>query len=162
MLNSKYKSWLDLVLKSSVIVFVLSPVLFFVILLIHPYTFTNVRFRSSDGKWADVEVVQKGRVFLNIVVLFELYKIACDRPDSTLQRLTDKPRPGMFSIGYWLNDFSSAKWLVPMPTSPKLAAEADLPIIWDHCARRGFTEAEQQLALVRAKKYIEDLGAYNQ
>ncbi len=62
---------------------------------------TDVAFQSSDGNWADREVLSKGRKFEQIVVLFELYKLKCNAPNAQLQRVTRKPLSKWFNSYYY-------------------------------------------------------------
>ncbi len=65
---------------------------------------TDVAFQSSDGNWADNEVLFKGRGFESMVFYFELYKIRCEVEDVSLQRVTDKP--SIFKASRWFDDYS--------------------------------------------------------
>ena len=72
---------------------------------------TDVAYQTSDGSWADNEVLFKGRNFEGIVFSYELYKIACNVPDVELQRITKKPN--FFTVSRWFDDFDAPKWKVP-------------------------------------------------
>ncbi len=107
-------------------------------------------FQSSDGLWGENEVFN--RKFHLIVVMFELYKIKCNVPEVTLQRIT--VRPEGFSIKGLFNDYSEPKWLVPFAHNlqPKQVG-AFAP----GCAFRGVFDCESILANDRADAYVSQL-----
>ena len=51
---------------------------------------TNVAFQSSDGEWAEIEVLMKSLKFESILIDFEAYKIKCNAQNAMLQRITNK------------------------------------------------------------------------
>jgi len=71
----------------------------------------SVAFRSSDGKWADNEVVFKGRTFQDVIVPeFEMYKLQCSAPHATLLR-TDAI--AWYDVFAWPSCLTNPKWRVP-------------------------------------------------
>ena len=73
---------------------------------------TSVAFQTSDGEWAESEVLFKGRTFEVVVLGYEMYKIACNLPNVELQRITKKPNP--LVVTWWFDDFNNEKWKVPL------------------------------------------------
>lgn len=65
---------------------------------------TNIRVQSSDGEWADGEVLFKGRDFESLVFTHELYKLACNAPSATIERPI-----GSVSLIYSRKDWGSVK-----------------------------------------------------
>ena len=116
---------------------------------------TNVVLQSSDGEWADSEVLLKGREFNQLVVLFELYKIKCQRGSAVLQRITEKPR--FVNPTSWFGDESNPKWKVPFSLPhPNLEGETYYPpVSMDHCSNRGTTDNEYDIAQSRADEYLK-------
>ena len=57
------------------------------------------------------EVLMKSETFKQIVELFELYKIQCNKPRAQLQRVSE--RPSFITFGWWFDDFTEPKWQVP-------------------------------------------------
>jgi hypothetical protein len=110
---------------------------------------TSITFQSSDGLWGDNEIQFKGRGLRTIVVLFELYKIKCNVPVVTLQRVTRRPEG--FSFDGLFNDYADPKWMVPLAenTQPKKVGSFE-----PECARRGIFASEAKLAADRADAYI--------
>jgi hypothetical protein len=95
---------------------------------------TWVKFQSSDGEWADSEILTKGRRFEDIATLFELYRSKCNSAAS-LQRTTR--RPSWFTFEHWFNDYSEPKWLVPYAEGlPKTASGHYPEASANHCANR--------------------------
>ena len=95
---------------------------------------TNVSFQSSDGEWADSEVLFKGREFQGIREGFETYRANCAR-DARLQRTTPKPKWNAFD--HWFNDYSAPKWQVPYaPALPNAVRGYYPPVDIKHCANR--------------------------
>ncbi|HEX5056973.1 MAG TPA: hypothetical protein VFX02_10800 [Gammaproteobacteria bacterium] len=140
-------------LISSIILLVaFLSVLGLIVLIAYPFIAfnskgTDVAFQSSDGNWADSEVLFKGRDFDSIVIYFELYKISCNAPDAQLQRVTDKPN--IFSMSWWFDDFDLPKWKVPLAMEhPESLGDCD-------GARK---EGEYELAKQRAAAYIASLS----
>ncbi|HTW36854.1 MAG TPA: hypothetical protein VMD53_19705 [Rhizomicrobium sp.] len=71
----------------------------------------SVAFRSSDGQWADSEVVFKGRTFKDVIVPeFEMYKLECSAPHATLLR-TDAI--AWYDVFAWPSYLTNLKWRVP-------------------------------------------------
>jgi hypothetical protein len=90
----------------------------------------DVAFESSDGEWADNEVLMKGRDFEVILSSFEAYRLKCNRPEVSLIRTTE---PG------WFTDTGSPKWNVPyrLP-SPDIAGGYRQP----DCMQGGYSQEE--------------------
>ena len=118
---------------------------------------TDVAFQSSDGNWADNEVLFKGREFESIATLFELYKIKCNAPTATLQRVTEKPN--IFTISRWFDDYGAKKWRVPLSArNTSLNGASYYPnASMEHCYNTGSTKDEFELAKERANEYISTL-----
>ena len=136
------------------IVFILVPYIAF---LSYPVVYsifygTSVAFQSSDGRWAEAENSLKGPIFNKIVNDFELYKITCNAPNVTLQRLTVQPR--RWSGEDLCNNYSDPKWYVPLVHNvppPKALNYAP------GCATRKIAPDEQTLAQKKAAEYISAL-----
>jgi len=124
----------------------------FLYVLLGVYSGTGVTFQSSDGLWGDHEGFN--RKFHLIVVRFEKYKIGCNVPDVTLQRITVKPEG--FSIRGLFNDYSEPKWLVPLAHNLQPQARAFEP----RCAVNNVSD--WKLANDRADAYINQLLERNQ
>ena len=118
---------------------------------------TDVAFQSSDGNWADNEVLFKGRNFESMVFYFELYKIRCDIDNVSLQRLTKKPN--IFTASRWFDDYGQKKWKVPLATHhPKLNGAHYYPkVTMDHCYNGGSTKEELALARKKASQHLSSL-----
>tara|TARA_B100000768_G_C11211800_1_gene346360 strand:- start:668 stop:1126 length:459 start_codon:yes stop_codon:yes gene_type:complete len=118
---------------------------------------TDVAYQTSDGFWADNEVLFKGRNFAGIVFGYELYKIVCETSDVELQRITDKP--SIFKASWWFDDFNSPKWKVPLvERHPNLNGKNYYrPKDTQHCSNRAVSQAELDLARERAERYINAL-----
>jgi hypothetical protein len=110
---------------------------------------TDVSFESSDGKWADNEIIFKGREFEQIVWYFEKYKMKSGNVDAELYRTTE---PGFFSNRFEI------KWKVPYRPSaehinggyyvaPEFRGRVDI----------NHSEKERQELDRRAEAYIESL-----
>ena len=116
---------------------------------------TSVSFQSSDGEWADGEVLMKGRDFEAVVVRFQLYRSKCNA-SALLQRTTRKPH--WFTVEHWFNDYSEPKWLVPYADAlPKATPGYYPPVSATHCANQGATWEEFSQAEDRARDLIADL-----
>ena len=120
---------------------------------------TNVAFQSSDGKWADREVLMKGHTFEHIVFLFELYRIECNAQDAMLQRIT--PKPPRYSPRHYYNNYQDPKWLAPYATAFEPSNSG-----WyqsasrDQCVNKGLSKEEiLSEAKKKAKTYISDLSS---
>ncbi len=111
---------------------------------------TNIQFQSSDGYWHDRELLFKDRNFDSVVVYFELYKLKCDKPNVTIQRVTKPPKSN--EIAYWFNDYSEPKWKVkyfnklPMP-----------PFSKESCLWEGVNPETLMKARKKAQLYIKQL-----
>lgn len=118
---------------------------------------TDVSFQSSDGNWADNEVLFKGRTFESIAALFELYKIRCNAPNASLQRVTGKP--SIFTASRWFDNYEAKKWQVPLaPRHDSLNGASYYPkASMEHCYNTGATENELAIAIARANEYISSL-----
>ena len=77
---------------------------------------TDVNFESSDGGWADGEVIFKGRDYAIVQATFESYKVRCGKPDVTLFRTTEE---NPYNIIQWWSYAHEPKWKVPY-RAPKL------------------------------------------
>ena len=71
---------------------------------------TDVNFESSDGGWADGEVIFKGRDFAIVQATFESYKARCSKPNATLLRTTEE---SPYNIFQWWSYAHEPKWKVP-------------------------------------------------
>ena len=95
---------------------------------------TNVAFQSSDGEWADSEMMFKGRDFGSIQRGFEAYRNNCSAT-SVLQRTT--PKPKWHTLDHWFNDYNSPKWQVPFaPALPNAVSGYYPPIHIRHCENK--------------------------
>jgi hypothetical protein len=87
-----------------------------VILVLLPYLLSSARGSdvsvvSSDGRFADVEVLSKGRTYRIIRANFERYKLECKVANVVLQRTT--VRPSRISLKHYFNDYTEEKWQLP-------------------------------------------------
>lgn len=117
-----------------------------------PFSFenngTDLTFQSSDGLWFGEENMLRGKDFKAVVVDFELYKIQCNKPHSTLRRTKDKKRP--WNEAWWFDNYRSPKWNVPYSPG-KIYIHATL----DRCSSQKPTAKEIASATQSAAKYIE-------
>ena len=121
---------------------------------------TNVAYQSSDGKWTNREVLMKGHEFEQIVFLFEVYKIECEAPNTTLQRIT--PKPPWYSPRHYYNNYQDPKWLVPyMDANQVTKSGRQLPASSDHCANGGNPDEIWREARKSAKSYVSNLSSHN-
>jgi hypothetical protein len=117
---------------------------------------TEVSFQSSDGEWADSEILFKGRTFNDLLVNFELYKLRC-APNVSLQRTTRQPE--WYEPIWWFNDYTSPKWHVPFAEAlPKTKSGYYPPVTMKHCANRPSTFQEFNVAEERARQYLAGNG----
>lgn len=118
---------------------------------------TNVAYQASDGHWADYEMLHKGRDFHMIVWSYERYKMLCERPDVTLQRITEKPN--VFAITRWFDDFDAPKWKVPLVKQhAHLEGKLSHPSVFEkHCFNQPLNDEQLEQARERAEKYIRML-----
>ena len=121
---------------------------------------TNVAYQSSDGKWANREVLMKGHKFEQIVFLFEVYKIECDAQNAALQRIT--PRPPWYSPRHYYNNYREPKWLVPYAAADKHAKiGTQPPASPDRCANKEYSNEIWNEAKKRATAYISNLSSHS-
>jgi hypothetical protein len=119
---------------------------------------TNVAYQSSDSKWANREVLMKGHEFEQIVFLFEVYKIECEAPNATLQRIT--PNPPWYSLRHYYNNYQDPKWLVPYIDANEVSISGrQPPALSDHCVNGGNPDAIWSEAKQKAKIYISELSS---
>jgi hypothetical protein len=118
---------------------------------------TDVAYQTSDGKWADNEVLFKGRNFDGIVFSYELYKIVCDAPNVKLERITKKPN--ILTVSWWFDDFDSPKWKVTMANRhPNLEGESYFrPKDKAHCFNQAVSKENMGKVKKRAAEYINGL-----
>ncbi len=118
---------------------------------------TDVAYQTSDGKWADNEVLFKGRNFDGIVFSYELYKIVCDVPNVKLERITDKPN--IFTVSWWFDDFDSPKWKVAKANRhPNLEGESYFrPKDKAHCFYQVVSKENMEKARKRSAEFINGL-----
>ena len=100
----------------------------------------------------------KGLEFERIVTLFEAYKIECNAPNATLERITKKP--SRFSLRHYYNNYQHPKWRVPYAepfeqTKTGLYPRASM----DHCLKGGISEEKWREAEKRARSYIAKLSS---
>lgn len=118
---------------------------------------SDVAFQSSDGEWADREVILKGRVFDELLVSFEVYRARC-APGAVLQRITE--RPSWRTPEHWFNDYARPKWQVPLAGPLPNSREGLYPSPFvQHCANGGTTPHEWSAARARAQRLLADLAA---
>ena len=79
-------------------------------MLVWSFGARDVSFESSEGDWADSEVLFKGRDYEMILALFEKYKSSCGRPNATLFRITEQ---NWYNVIAWWSYIHDAKWTVP-------------------------------------------------
>jgi hypothetical protein len=121
---------------------------------------TNVAFQSSDGEWAQDEVLIKGRKFENILVDFEAYKIKCNAQNAVLQRITKKP--SWYSPSHYYNNYQDPKWLVPYAEAYEHTKSGRYPpVLLDHCLKRGYSDEVWSEAGKRAKFYISKILSHS-
>ncbi|ABD81586.1 hypothetical protein [Saccharophagus degradans] len=118
---------------------------------------TNIRVQSSDGEWADGEVLFKGRDFEGLVFTHELYKLVCNAPSAKIERTT--PKPKMYELAHWFNDYSEPKWKIPFQeVHPNLVGKPIYPIVGvEHCMNKGTHKEVLSKAGDNAKKFIAEL-----
>lgn len=73
---------------------------------------TDAVYISSDGKWSERQMVYKNREFKDIVSSFEEYKVKCNAPDVTLERLRSKPE--WIVLSSWVDNKDDVKNNVPL------------------------------------------------
>ncbi len=113
---------------------------------------TDVRFQSSDGEWADSEILFKGRSFEMVLVRFELYRARC-APTAVLERAT--PEPSWWSFEHWFNNYGQPKWRVPYASPlPKTGSGYFPPVSAKHCANTGASAEEERAARERARRIL--------
>jgi hypothetical protein len=110
---------------------------------------TDVALQSSDGEWADSEVLLKGRNYEAVLVLFEVYRAKC-APAAVLQRTSGKP--GWLSLDHWFNDYGSPKWRVPYAAPMRKGYYR--PPASTHCANQGASAQELSAARERARRIL--------
>lgn len=118
---------------------------------------TDFAYQTSDGNWADNEVLFKGRNFEGIVFGYELYKIVCNAPEVKLERITEKP--SLFTVSWWFDDFDSPKWKIPK-AEPHLNLEGRFYYRSqdkEHCSNRPVSKEHLEQASKRAVEYISGL-----
>ena len=121
---------------------------------------TNVAYQSSDGKWANREVLMKGHKFEQIVFLFEVYKIECGAQNAALQRIT--PRPPWYSPRHYYNNYREPKWLVPYAEAYEHTKSGWYPpVSLDHCLKGGYSDEVWSEAEKRAKFYFSKLSSHS-
>jgi hypothetical protein len=81
------------------------------------YGTTSAAFESSEGNWSDREMTQEGRDFRAVLTSFEEFRQACDRPDATMYRTTER---NPLNILAWWNYAIDPKWKLPY-RSPQLS-----------------------------------------
>ena len=117
---------------------------------------TWVKFQSSDGEWAESEVLMKGRRFEDVAMLFELYRSRCNSAAS-LQRTTGQP--AWFTFQHWFNNYSEPKWLVSYAEGLPNTASGHYPEgSANHCANRPASREELMAAEERARSFVADLA----
>ncbi len=114
----------------------------------------HVSFQSSDGNWADNEVLAKGRDFDAMVFGFELYKIQCDANDADLIRTT---RQNPLNLEARDNYRADAKWKVPYGMADKSIGTYYPPVGLDHCANHPVRQETLDLARENTNSYIASL-----
>jgi hypothetical protein len=113
---------------------------------------TDVVYQSSDGEWSDFECNMKGRNFEFIVLVFESYKIRCQKTNAILQRITRKPR--IYNLSWWFDDFNDPKWKVPYTEHRFLPIQGEK----NNCYNRDLTSDEIKTAQKLAEEYISSLN----
>jgi len=112
-----------------------------------PWLGADAAFASSDGGWEDDEILFKGRRFEDLVVLFELYKLKCNAPGSSLERLTPYPKPWTYQ--FWFTNPVAKKWRVPFRAGARPSSQS--------CAENGSTAETFSIAEENARRYIASL-----
>ncbi len=118
---------------------------------------TDLAYISSDGKWADHEILFKGRDFNGIVYFFEEYKIKCNMPNVTLERLRSKSE--WYSFSSLFDKDTDIKWKVPLSSNSLFVTSGFLlpPIESEACDKYVLTEEQKTQTELAARKYIESL-----
>ena len=114
----------------------------------------HVSFQSSDGNWADNEVLAKGRDFDAMVFGFELYRIQCDANDAVLVRTT---RQNPLNLEARDNYRTDAKWKVPYGRADKSIGTYYPPVGLDHCANQPVKQETLDRAREKANAYVASL-----
>ena len=71
---------------------------------------TSAAFESSEGRWSDREVPEKGHDYRMIRVYFEEFKQACGRPAATMYRTTQR---NPLNVLAWWDYAMHPKWSLP-------------------------------------------------
>ena len=116
---------------------------------------TDLAYISSDGKWTDHEILFKGRDFNGIVYFFEEYKIKCNVPNVTLERLRSTSE--WYSFSSLFDKDTDIKWKVPLSSSSLFVTSGFLlpPVEPMACDKYVLTEEQKAQVELAARKYIE-------
>jgi hypothetical protein len=88
---------------------------------------TSATFESSEGRWSDREIPQKGYDFRMIRVSFDEFKQTCGRPTATMYRTTQR---NPFNVVAWWDYVINPKWTLPYRrplVSPVPSSSCDSP-----------------------------------
>lgn len=115
---------------------------------------TDVAYISSDGKWADHEMLFKGRDFNQIVYFFEEYKIKCNAPDVRLERLRSKSE--WYSFSSLFDKETDKKWQVPLSSHFLFVSSGFSlpPIEPSACDKYDLTDEQKSQLKLAAEKYF--------
>ena len=118
---------------------------------------TEVVYQSSEGGWKARDDNLKGSKFDSVIVLFEYYKLKCNKPDTIIQRITKKPK--MYSLEDIVNDYNHPKWRIPYAKPHEhLTSYKKLHSSLCYSGKRDDNSKKMfALARVRAKKYLNEL-----
>jgi hypothetical protein len=122
---------------------------------------TDVAFQSSDGGWSGQESMMTGRNFFVMVKSFELYKLKCNKPRVTLQRIS--AAQDFWKWAWLFDDYDSPKWQVPfvhqhssIKEKIEYAPQSSNPLFYTYTS-----EIQEKLAENKALDFIRNLENSN-
>lgn len=107
-----------------------------------------ITLESSDGLWADRELPEEDRDYMESVVLFMQYRIECDT-DATLYRTTRIP---WWNPLAWPSIALDAKWRIPYREAQATVPRTGIPRASCPAQPEEWDRAEEQ-----ARRYLEAL-----
>jgi len=142
---------------SIIIIFLAITVSFTFVMLFHTDG-TNVKFQSSDMNWANSEMLYKAKGLNAIVFHFHFYKLKCDKPDVSLQRIT--PKPSWYQWEYWFNDYDDLKWQIPLGKVNHKTKTGYYPNSGDkeHCFNKVTSQEILEQVQVEYQQYLDQLA----
>jgi hypothetical protein len=115
---------------------------------------TNIVLRSSDGKWADSEVLFKGRKFEILVWNFEAYKMRCSAPNAILLRATPERWYNVFA---WPDYLTNYKWHVPYSDAHPEIGDYYPAVSAKNCYNLGTSMKDARQVDLNAARYLSRL-----